>query len=110
MNKNVWKSLKSENINRRNRTIMRKTLNKDQTIDYELLKKISVELILDNYDRNPTFEFIKKSINGYDIYKKCHFKHKKVCRWLININIDTNEAILSCNKECEHKNPIKYEG
>ena len=33
-----------------------------------------------------------------------------MCRWTININIDTNEAILSCNKECEHKNQIKYKG
>ena len=86
---------------------MRKTLNKDQTIDYELLKKISVELILDNYDRNPTFKSIIKTSTGYTIIRACTIKRKSDCNWNININMNTNEACLSCNKQCEHKNPIK---
>jgi hypothetical protein len=89
---------------------MRRTLNNDQIIEYDLLKKLSEELIVDNFKRNPTFYFLMKTSSGYTIYSKCSLKQKIICRWAININIDTNEAILSCNEECEHKNPNKKRG
>jgi hypothetical protein len=118
LNKNIWKSYKSENISQNssralsktNGHISRKTLNNDQIVEYDLIKELSKNLIIDNYDRNPTFLKISKTSIGYTITRSCIMKQKFDCRWNININIDTNEAILSCNKECQHKNPIKYKG
>jgi hypothetical protein len=119
LNKNVWKSFKSENFIRESKVrafsktiseIIRKTLNQEQIVEYDLIKTLSEKLIFDNYGRNPTFRYITKTSIGYSITRTCNIKQKVDCRWNININIDANEAILSCNKECQHKNPIKYKG
>ncbi len=118
MNKNVWKSFKSENFTRQSDTaisksngqIVGKTLNQEQIVEYDLIKTLSEKLIFDNYGTNPTFRYITKTKIGYTITRICKPKQKVDCCWNININIDTNEAILSCNKECQHKNPIKYKG
>jgi hypothetical protein len=118
LNKNVWKSFKSENFTRNSDTaisksngkIVRKTLNKEQAVEYELIKTLSVKLIIDNYGRNPTFQNMKKTKIGYTITRFCKPKQKVDCRWNIYIKIDTNEAILTCNKECQNKNPIKRLG
>ena len=107
MDKNIWKSFKSENYVHRNKIIMRKTLKKDQIVEFDLIKNLSEKLIIDNYDRNPTFDYIKKTINGYIINRRCYLKNKRLCGWNINININTNEAILSRSRECEHTNPSK---
>jgi hypothetical protein len=118
LNKNVWKSYKSENISQQsNRAlsktyghILRKTLNNDQIVEYDLIKKLSEKFIIDNYDRNPTFRKISKTSIGYTITRSCVMKQKVDCRWKININMDTNEVILSCSKECQDENPIKHKG
>ena len=116
LNKNIWKSFKKENFQKDrdfSRTygrIIRKTLNKEQTVEYDLIKKLSEKLIIDNYGRNPTFQNMKKTKIGYTITRFCKPKQKVDCRWNIYIKIDTNEAILTCNKECQHKNPIKRLG
>ena len=118
MNKNVWKSFKRENFTRQSDTaisksngkIVGKTLNQEQIVEYDLIKTLSEKLIIDNYGRNPTLRYIAKTKIGYTITKICKIKQKDDCRWNININIDTNEAFLTCNKECQHKNPIKYKG
>ncbi len=81
-----------------------------KVVEYDLIKELSEKFIIDNYNRNPTFKKISKTSIGYTITRSCVIKQKDDCRWNININIDTNEAILSCNKECQHKNPIKYKG
>jgi len=115
---NFWKSFKSENFNnesnrallKTNGRIIRKTLNKEQTVEYDLIKKLSEKLIIDNYGRNPTFRYIAKTSIGYTITRTCKPKQIICSSWNIYIKIDTNEAILTCNKECQHKNPIKYEG
>jgi len=107
LNKNVWKSFIGENIDKAGK-IFRKTLNNDQIVEYDLIKNLSEKLIIDNYDTNPKFHYIRKSGIGYNIYKFCSLKSKKFCRWIINININTNEAILSCNKQCGHKNSINH--
>jgi hypothetical protein len=41
---------------------MRKTLKKDQIVEFDLIKNLSEKLIIDNYDRNPTFDYIKKQL------------------------------------------------
>ena len=116
LNKNVWKSFKSENFqkdrvfSRTNGKIVRKTLNKEQAVEYELIKTLSEKLIIDNYGRNPTFRYITKTKIGYTLTRTCKPKQKFNCRWNIYIKIDTNEANLTCNKECQHKNPIKRLG
>jgi hypothetical protein len=116
LNKNVWKSLKSENFqkdrvfSRTNGKIVRKTLNKEQAVEYELIKTLSVKLIIDNYGRNPTFQNITKTKIGYTITRFCKPKQKVDCSWNIYIKIDTNETIITFNKECQHKNPIKRLG
>ncbi len=116
LNKNIWKSFKKENFQKDrdfSRTygrIIRKTLNKEQAVENDFIKKLSEKLIINKYGRNPTFRYIAKTKIGYTITRICKPKQKFNCRWNININIDTNEAILSCNKECQHKNPIKHKG
>ena len=97
MNKNVWKSFISNHINR-NGCILRKTLNKDQNVEYNLLKSLSKKLIIDNYNRNSSISYIKKKKNGYNILRRCLKKQICYCRWSIKINIDTNKVILSCKK------------
>ena len=96
LNKNVWKSFKSENISQQrsralsktNGHFLRKTLNKEQIVEYDLIKELSKKLIIDNYGRNPTFRKIAKTSIGYTITRTCRIKQKVDCRWNININID----------------------
>ena len=65
MKKIVWKSFKCENFNKAssrsvsktNGQIKRTTLNKEQIVEYDLIKK----LFIDNYGRNPTFRYITKT-------------------------------------------------
>jgi hypothetical protein len=107
LSKNFWKSLKSNHIYK-NGYIIRKTFNKEQNNEYDLIKKLSEKFIVDNYHRNPTFHHISKTSNGYAITKHCEIKQKVNCIWNIYISIDKNEAILTCNKEFEHiKSSIK---
>jgi hypothetical protein len=116
LNKNVWKSYKSENISQNssgalpktNGQILRKTLNKEQIVEYDLIKELSEKFIIDNYNRNPTFKKISKTSIGYTITRSCVIKQKVDCSWTILINMNTNEVILSCSKECQHENPIKH--
>ncbi len=107
MDKDTWKSFTSENIRKNShlKIILRKTLNQDQIVEFDMVRNLSEKLIIDNYDRNPAFDCIKKTLNGYVIHRRCRLKNKHLCGW--NININTNEAILSCSRECEHTNPIK---
>jgi hypothetical protein len=117
-NKNIWKSFKNENFIRKSKKassitygqILRKTLNKEQIVEFDFIKKLSEKFIIDNYNRNPTFQKILKTSIGYTIGRTCSLKSQKFCSWTILINIDTNEVILSCSKECQHKYPIKYKG
>jgi hypothetical protein len=110
LSKNVWKSFIGEHTNTKSGTILTKTLNKNQIIEHDLIKKLSLKLIFDNYNRTPLFQYARKTSIGYNIVRCCWLKKKTVCSWLIKININTNEAILSCNKECQHKNPNKNKG
>jgi hypothetical protein len=106
LNKNIWKSLTGDKI-RSNNVIISKNLTVDQSAEYDLLKKLSEQLIINNYDRNPTFNRITKTSIGYRINRVCP-KKKTLCSWNININVNTNEAILSCsNKDCKHNNQRK---
>jgi hypothetical protein len=111
LNENIWKSFKSENFNRAiSKTcgeISRKLLNKEQIDEYDLLKSLSEKFIIDKYDRNPTFRVILKTKIGYTITRNCILKCKPFCKWNIYMNIDTNEAILTCDKECNHENRLK---
>jgi hypothetical protein len=104
LNKNVWKSFTGEHINKK-RNILRKNLNKDQIIEYDLLRNLSEKLIMDNYERNPTFRRITKTGAGYSISRTC-YQNKADCNWNINININNNETILSCSKKCDHKKNV----
>ena len=79
----------------------------DQSSEYDLLKKLSEELIVNNYDRNPTFNQITKTSTGYTIQRRCCINRQHLCYWSIKINVNTNEATLSCSHDCQHKNPKK---
>ncbi len=94
LNKNIWKSFKS-NHTHSNGKIIRKNLIKDQNDENDLIKKLSEKLIADNFHRNPTFNHILKTSNGYTITRLCKIKHKVDCKWNIYINIDKNECLLS---------------
>jgi hypothetical protein len=101
LNKNVWKNYKNENFSQQSNSassktyghILRKTLNNDQIVEYDLIKELSKKLIIDNYGRNPNFRKISKTSIGYTITRSCVMKQKVDCSWTILINIDTNEVI-----------------
>jgi len=86
LNQNVWKSFKCENINKGgsrpvlifNGQIMRKTLNQEQAVEYDFIKKLSEKLIFDNYGRNPTFRCITKTSIGYSLMRLFYHAIKNV--------------------------------
>jgi len=89
--------------------IIRKNLGQSQIIEFNKLKKLSKQLIVENCDRNPKFSFMKKTANGYSLQSRCH-KYTTClvdCFWNININIYNNEAILFCSINCPHKQKLK---
>ena len=45
--------------------------------------------------------------NGFTIVKTCAKQKKKKCNWNIKININTNEAIITCDKNCQHRKSKK---
>jgi hypothetical protein len=99
---NIWNSFKI------NQLIQRKNLSdKEQIKEYDMLKKLSEQLLVNNFRRNPTTFKIKKSNYGYSIFKFCYVKSKLECRYNIYININTNEAALSCDNKCLHKTQSK---
>jgi hypothetical protein len=97
LNKNVWKSFINNHINISG-CILRKSLNKDQNVEYNLLKSLSKKLIIDNYNRDSSISCIKKKKNGYFISRRCYKKQIIYCTWNININIKKNEASITYNK------------
>jgi hypothetical protein len=102
LNKKIW-----ENISNTNNYIVQKTLNNDQSAEYNLLKNLSDELMIANYKRNPIFNSIRKTCSGYTLYRHCIFQSKHTCTWIIKININTNEAKISCQEECNHEANLK---
>jgi len=106
LNKNIWKSLTGDKISSK-KTIISKNLTVDQSSEYDLLKKLSEELIANNYNRHPTFSRILKTSTGYTIQRRCCIKSQYLCWWSIKINVNTNEATLSCTQDCQHQNPKK---
>lgn len=93
---NIWNCLPKGTVNRKN-----------IKNEFEIIKNLSEHLIVDNFNRNPTFHRIRKTINGYSIDRHCYTKGKSACYWIININLNNNEATLSCSKNCLHYNPKK---
>jgi hypothetical protein len=55
-----------------------KTLNKDQIIEYELIRNLSEKLIIEYYDRNTSFELMIKTSIGYTVLRSCCLKKKKI--------------------------------
>ena len=102
LNKNVWNSIQTYkgilSVNK---------LTQEQVNEYESVKKLSEKLICDNFNRNPTFNQVRKTITGYSVSKCCYVKRKQNCFWTVNININLNEATILYDKECPHKNPKK---
>jgi hypothetical protein len=101
LNKNIWKSFNKGKI-------CRKQLNSnEQKNEYEKIKNVSEQLLVDNLNRNTSFDRIIKSLTGYSISRCCYVNNKKACFWKINININKNEATLSSNSNCDHENQRK---
>ena len=78
LNKNIWKSLTGDKISSRN-VILNRDLTVDQSAEYDLLKKLSEQLIINNYDRNPTFHKLTKTSTGYTIQRRCCIKSQFLC-------------------------------
>ena len=70
----------------------KRNLNIEQNIEYDKIKKLSEQVIVDNFKRNPTRQNIFNGPNGFTIVKTCAKQKKKKCNWNIKININTNEA------------------
>jgi ribosomal protein L33 len=98
LNKNQWKNIE----NNHQSYISRKDLNKDETKEYDIIKSLSGQLVYVNFKRYPAFHRIQKTVNGYYVSRRCNSKNNCCCFWAININIKTNEAKLSCKKNCPH--------
>jgi hypothetical protein len=105
LNKNEWKMFK----NSRSCFLFKKGFNKRQIEEDEIIKKLSEQLIVDNYNRNPTYTKTIKSPNGYKIQRRCCFKNQHLCKWPINIDRNINEANLSCDSQCNHTAQKKLE-
>lgn len=104
LNINIWNSITKL---KRDGRISKNDLNQDQIEEYNKLKNLSENLINVHFDRNPSFNYITKISTGYRITRVCNIQNKRVCYWTINININTNETKLSCDKDCQHTNPSK---
>jgi hypothetical protein len=98
LNKNIWKNIQ----NNHQSYISRKDLNKDETKEYDIIRSLSEQLIYVNFKRCPAFHRIQKNINGYYVSRRCNSKKNCCCFWAVNINIETNQAKLSCKKNCPH--------
>ena len=106
LSENIWESLTNFHISK-NSQIIKKNLNKKQSKEFDKIKNVSEQLLIENFKRNPTFRQIRKTNFGYSVDRYCFIQGKKECYWVINIKIRNNEATLSCNKDCQHKNPKK---
>ena len=103
LNKNIWMNFEHYGF------LKKKDLNtEEKSEEYDKIKKLSEQLIIDNFNRNSTFLYIAKTCKGYTISRRCCILRKLDCLWYIKININTNEAILTCNKDCHHTNPKKH--
>ena len=99
LNKTIWNNF----INSFNFSIKKNHLSdKEEIKELNSIKTISEELLVSNFNRNPTFRKIQKTFNGYVIFKRCKIKRISYCSWKIQININTNEVIISYNKDCQH--------
>ena len=104
LNINIWNSIQSSHRG----TITRNCLNNElQDKEYELVKHLSEQLVSDVCKRNSTFSRLRKSPVGYRIQRCCYSQTKQRCYWNININLNTNEAIISCNQDCNHSEEKK---
>jgi len=95
LDKNIWKNIPRG-------IIYLKNLNTEHSKEYEIIKNLSGQLIIDNYKRNPTFGHIRRTTTGYYIERCCYIQGKHTCYWRNDINMNTNEVTLSCNKDCPH--------
>lgn len=99
MNRKIWQSF-FNNI----KSISKKDLNKEQIIEFNLIKSISEKLLISNLNRSPTFEHIYKTVDGYSVFRVCQLDN---CFWTVHINIINSLVTITCNKDCQHKNPRK---
>jgi hypothetical protein len=95
LSKQVWKSFSNQ--------ILKINLKNDQIKEYESIKELTKQLIFDNFKRNPTLKRVSKTMLGYNITRYCYVKERTTCLWNISLNIFSNEAIISCNKDCKHE-------
>jgi hypothetical protein len=93
--------------NERGSYINSNTLNEEQKAEYDLIKNLSEQLIFENYKRYPSFSRITKTSFGYTIGRRCSKDRKFKCSWSVRIHINTNEATISCNENCEHADQKK---
>ena len=100
LNTNIWSSLNNYN----GIVIAQKVLNYEQLVEFDKIKNLTEQLIIDNYNRNPIFNHLKKTSNGYSVYRRCFSQSKhNTCNWYINIDINRNEAIVSLSSnDCTH--------
>ena len=64
----------------------------------------SEKLLIEQFNHNSTFERIKKTSFGITIYMACSKLETEKCKtfWIISLNVDDHEVIVSCNKKCSH--------
>lgn len=77
LNKNIWKSFDYCKI------ISKKNLNKEQKRENDFIKKLSEQLIMENFSRNPTSHILIKTSTGYRLNKVCSIQNQHLCRWYI---------------------------
>ena len=97
--KNIWKSFKKMKFTdqlyvKYFKCLSRNNLKKNQIKEYDLIDNLSKRLIIDNYNRTTKLLDIKNTSQGYSIDRRSGKKEN--CKWNINIDLNTNEATITC--------------
>jgi len=95
LNKNVWKKFK-------NKIIDRNKLPESHQNEIDRLIEYSENITIKYFDHKTWLSNIKKTSKGYKVYTLCS---KVVCdlKCKIQINIRTQQTIVSFSKLCDHK-------
>ena len=75
--------------------LSRSNLKISQIKEYDLIQYLSEQLIIDNFNRKTKLLKIKYTSHGYSIDRIS--RKKDNCNWNINIDLNSNEATITCN-------------
>lgn len=102
LNKNIWKSLEN---NKCYQILIKNEMSLEQRYECDRLDEIMNKAILDEYNQNTYTNTITKTNFGYILKRNCVLYKKANCKslWILEINVNTNQASLKCFNRCQHE-------